>query len=72
MKLFSAAWCTYCTPVKQLIEDSAMPVEIINVDTNPNIVAEYGIRGIPALATEDDTVITDSVKIMEYLRARFH
>lgn len=69
--LFSAPWCTYCTPVKTLIQDTKMPVEIIDIDQDYEAAANAGIRGIPALKLPDGTIMTESKVIMEFLRKEF-
>lgn len=67
LKLFSASWCTYCTPVKKYIEENNLDVEIINVDDNKEMTKAAGIRGIPALQLSDGSIMTESKAIISYL-----
>ena len=48
---FSAAWCGPCKNFKPIMEQVSreIPVEFIDVDANPQLVAEYGVRNIPTL-----------------------
>lgn len=70
-QLFSAPWCTYCTPVKNLIQDTKMPVDVIDIDQDFEAARDAGIRGIPALKLLDGTIMTESVAIMAFLRKEF-
>lgn len=69
--LFSAPWCTYCTPVKTLIQDTNMPVTIIDIDQDFEAATKAGVKGIPALLFPDGTLMTESKVIMEFLRKEF-
>ena len=48
---FSAAWCGPCKNFKPIMEQVSreIPVEFIDVDASPQLVAEYGVRNIPTL-----------------------
>ena len=48
---FSAGWCQPCKNFKPIIEQVSreIPVEFIDVDANPQLVAEYGIRNVPTI-----------------------
>ena len=54
---FLAPWCTHChnmTPsidflIEQYKDDENVLIRKIDVDVNPEIAKNYGIRGIPAL-----------------------
>lgn len=69
--LFSAPWCTYCTPVKMLIETNNLPVNIIDIDKDFESAQAAGIRGIPALLLEDGTLMTESKNIIAFLQEEF-
>lgn len=69
MKLFSAPWCTYCTPVKEYIADNNLDVEVLNIDSPEGFKAAQsaGVKGIPALEKEDGTLMVESQEIIKYL-----
>ena len=47
----SAPWCGPCgafKPIlKEVTEELGIPVEYVDVDTNPTIAEQYGIRSVP-------------------------
>jgi thioredoxin 1 len=48
---FSATWCQPCKNFKPVIEHVSreLPVQFVDVDTSPDLVAEYGIRSVPTV-----------------------
>ena len=52
---FWAEWCGPCKMIHPALEELAVEYEgklkvaKVNVDENPNLPAQYGVRGIPAL-----------------------
>jgi thioredoxin 1 len=50
-----AEWCGPCRMVKPVVEQLAVEyagkalIAAIDVDTNPNVTVEYGVRNIPTL-----------------------
>ena len=48
---FTATWCQPCKNFKPILEQVSreIPVEFIDVDANPQLVAEYGIRKVPTI-----------------------
>jgi glutaredoxin 2 len=67
MKLFMASWCKFCQPVKTLIKEKNLDVEIIDIDHSFALAAEYRIKQIPALAISKDNVMLESKDIIAYL-----
>lgn len=53
MKLFTANWCINCKSVKRLLDEKGVEVELINLDDNPTLAQEAGVRSIPALQDSD-------------------
>ena len=48
---FSAAWCGPCKNFKPIMESlsNEMAIQFVDIDSNPQLVAEYGIRNIPTI-----------------------
>ena len=55
---FYAEWCGPCKAMKPTLEkfeeSSDIPLVKVNVDEEPSIAQEYGIRSIPCLVCVDD------------------
>lgn len=56
-KLFTADWCVNCQPIKQLIKTKGYPVDVVNVDEQPELVRASGVRSIPSLVLGDGSVV---------------
>lgn len=69
--LFSAPWCTYCTPVKKFIEQHNLPVSIVDIDQDFEQAQAAGVRGIPALLMENGSLKTESKEIIALLKEEF-
>lgn len=69
MKLFMASWCTYCQPVKELIKQKELDIQLVDIDHSFELASKHQITQIPALVLEDDTVMLESLEIMRYLEA---
>lgn len=58
----SAPWCGPCgafKPIlKEVTDEMGIPVEYVDVDTNPAIAEQYGIRAVPTtiLIKGDNTI----------------
>lgn len=48
---FSSTWCQPCKNFKPIMErvSRELPVEFIDIDANPQLVAEYGIKSVPTV-----------------------
>ena len=48
---FSAAWCQPCKNFKPVMEQVSreLPVQFVDVDASPQLVAEYGVRSVPTI-----------------------
>ena len=51
---FNASWCGPCRNLKPIVESlsTQLNIQSINIDDNPQLAQEYGIRNIPALVFE--------------------
>ncbi len=72
LTLFSAAWCTYCQPVKKLIEENNLPVRIVDIDEDFEEAQKAGVRGIPVIRLEDGTMMRESRDIINMLKGKFN
>ena len=52
---FTASWCQPCKMLAKTLEDveTQIPIEVIDIDENGDIAAEYGIRSVPTLIMLD-------------------
>ena len=48
---FSASWCQPCKNFKPIMEQVSreLPVQFVDVDASPDLVAEYGVRNVPTV-----------------------
>ena len=48
---FSASWCQPCKNFKPIMEQVSreLPVQFVDVDASPQLVAEYGVRSVPTI-----------------------
>ena len=48
---FSADWCQPCKNFKPIMEQVSreLPVQFVDVDASPQLVAEYGVRSVPTI-----------------------
>lgn len=70
-KLFTASWCVNCKPIKSLIESKDYDVEIVDVDENPDLVRDSGVRSIPSLLLDDGSLVVGSTKIQEVIKEKY-
>ena len=57
---FEADWCVSCKSLGKILEqiETNVPIEVINIDAQPEIAAEFGIRGVPTLVMMEDNMAT--------------
>ena len=56
---FSADWCGPCRqlgPIMEELKNEGYPVKKINVDDNPELSQQYGVRNIPTVILTVDNV----------------
>ena len=48
---FTASWCQPCKTMKNMLDEikPSVPFEVVDIDVNPEVAADYGIRSIPTL-----------------------
>lgn len=48
---FSASWCQPCKNFKPIMEQVSreLPVQFVDIDASPQLVAEYGVRSVPTI-----------------------
>jgi len=53
---FSAEWCQPCKMLAKTLEGVNLPYTIssIDIDDNPNLAADYKVRGVPTMILVDD------------------
>jgi thioredoxin-like negative regulator of GroEL len=67
---FTASWCQPCKNFRPVMEQVSreLPVQFIDIDSNPQLVAEYGVRNVPTVivvnngqvASKQSGVLTES------------
>ena len=56
LKVFSASWCGPCKSLKATIAATALSANLVfvDIDTDPQLAKDYGIRGVPTMVLEDN------------------
>jgi thioredoxin 1 len=57
---FTASWCGPCKSLAKTLEqiETDIPIEVIDIDEQPDVATEYGIRGVPTLVMVEDNNAT--------------
>ena len=57
---FTASWCQPCKTLAKNLETvnnvKRIPIEVIDIDVNPELAMEYGIRSVPTLIMKEENV----------------
>jgi len=55
---FTASWCGPCKSMAMNLEsaDLGLPIEVVDIDTHPEVAAEYGVRSVPTLVLLDGNI----------------
>ena len=74
---FTASWCGPCKMLAKTLEqiETDVPIEVIDIDVNPELATEFGIRGVPTLVMMEDNVATKRIvgnKTIQELEAFIH
>lgn len=55
---FEASWCNPCKMLSKTIEGAAgkysIDIEAIDIDAQPDLAKQYGVRGVPTMVKIDD------------------
>jgi thioredoxin 1 len=57
LKVFTALWCTSCKTLKNALAATALSANLtfIDIDNDPQLAKDYGIRGLPTLVLEENS-----------------
>ncbi len=74
---FTASWCGPCKMLAKTLEqiETDIPIEVIDVDEQPELASEFGIRGVPTLVMMEDNVATKRLignKTIQEIEAFIH
>lgn len=55
---FTASWCGPCKMLAKTLEQikTDIPIEVVDIDEQPELATEFGIRGVPTLVMVEDNV----------------
>ncbi len=55
---FTASWCGPCKMLAKTLEqvETEIPIEVVDIDEQPELATEFGIRGVPTLVMVEDNV----------------
>lgn len=45
--VFSAKWCQSCQSLKKMLQSNGISYTEIDIDVNPEMAQEYGVRSLP-------------------------
>jgi len=74
---FTASWCGPCKMLAKTLEEveTNIPIEVIDIDVNPEIATEFGIRSVPTLVLMEDNMASKRLignKTKQELEAFIH
>ena len=60
---FTAEWCQPCKMLSKQWEtmDLNLPIDVIDIDKDPEIAIEYGIRSVPTLVLMEDNEVRSKI-----------
>lgn len=60
---FYADWCVPCKQLNPILEElkDLVLIQKVNVETEDDLVSEYGIKNIPTLLFLKDNVVVDKI-----------
>jgi len=74
---FTASWCNPCKMLAKTLESvkTDIPIEVIDIDEQPDLATEFGIRSVPTLVMMEDNVATKrliGLKTIQEVEAFIH
>ena len=53
---FTASWCEPCKALSKTIDriDTEVPIQVIDIDDEPELAQHFGIRSVPTLVKIDE------------------
>ena len=60
---FTAEWCQPCKMLSKQLEtmELNLPIDVIDIDKDPEIAIEYGIRSVPTLVLMEDNEVKSKI-----------
>lgn len=68
--LFTTPTCPNCKHATKILDSKKIKYEKINVDENPDVIKEYGLKQVPTLIIEDNdgtTRVSGASEIIKFL-----
>ena len=77
VRRFTASWCGPCKALKTVLDqvETDVPIEVVDIDEQPDLATEFGIRGVPTLVMMEDNVATKrlvGLKTIQEVEAFIH
>jgi thioredoxin 1 len=74
---FTASWCGPCKALASVLDkiETDIPIEVVDIDEQPDLATEFGIRGVPTLVMMEDNVATKrliGLKTIQEVEAFIH
>jgi thioredoxin 1 len=74
---FTASWCGPCKMLAKTLEsiETNIPIEVVDIDEQPDLATEFGIRSVPTLVMMEDNVATKrliGLKTIQEVEAFIH
>lgn len=60
---FTATWCGPCKALSSVLDkiETDIPIEVVDIDEQPDLATEFGIRSVPTLVMMEDNVATKRI-----------